>query len=168
MKSLPVLLLSFLAISTVARQASALTTFDRLPRTIEMQDSARSPKMDAVLEELISLERLLFSAQQNGDRATLERLLAEDFTWTDIVNHHKLNREKFLSQVKADDSIKDLECQDYKLKFDGPAAVLSGDCAYNIHGFLTTHVREHFTDRWIKKDGEWQIVSAETSMSNKR
>ena len=151
------LLLLFLILSVFAGQAATRTLIIRTPKAIGAQE--KSSPADPVLTELISLERLLFDAQQNGDRATLERLLAEDFTWKGVGSNHKLNRAQFLAEVKIDHSIKDLECRNHRLKFDGTATVLSGECRYDFHG---EHLSERFTDRWIKKDGEWQIVSGET------
>jgi ketosteroid isomerase-like protein len=156
----PVLLLSLSAICAPAFLTSARARSDYVPATVEQQDTARARSEDPVLAELIALERLLFNAQEHGDRATLERLLADDFTWTDAGTHRKLNRAKFFSQVKADENIRDLKCQNHKIEFHGAIAVLSGDCEYVLNDFK--HIREHFRDRWIKKDGEWQIVSGET------
>lgn len=155
-----ILLLLFLILSVFAGQAATRTLIIRTPKAVDVQE--KSSPDDAVLTELISLERLLFVAQQNGDRPALERLLAEDFTWKDVGNNRKLNRAQFLAQVKIDHSIKDLECRDHRLKFDGTTAVLSGECRYELHG---EHLRERFTDHWIKKDGEWLIVSGETIVS---
>lgn len=111
--------------------------------------------------ELIEISKKLDDAQIRGDKATIESYLTDDFVFRDVGNRKTMDRAKFLSKIKPDKSIKSYNCYDYKLSFESDQAVLSGLCEYDIRQILALHVKERFTDRFVKRDGNWKLAVAE-------
>lgn len=132
-------------------------------------DSANAPKAapsnpstESIMAEIIAIEGLASEAALKGDKATVESLLDESYTYTNLGNRKTWDRTTFLSKIKHNKSIKSFSCKDHTLSFEGDVAVVTGICEYYIQNFLvSTNVKQQFTDRLKKKDGKWKFVSSE-------
>jgi photosystem II stability/assembly factor-like uncharacterized protein len=127
-------------------------------------ESAEKPLSDAsILAELIELNNNLTGAGLRGDRATIEAYLTDDFVYRDVGNRKQMDRAKFLSKIKHDRSIRNYSCNDYRLARDGKQVTLTYVCEYDISSLLlSTHVRQRFTDRFVKHDGTWKSAGEDS------
>jgi photosystem II stability/assembly factor-like uncharacterized protein len=113
-------------------------------------------------EEIISMVEQAFNASIKGDRATIDSMLDESFTYTNLGNRKTWDRATFLSKIKRDKSIKSYHCGDYKVSFEGETASIIGICQYHVEDLLISmNVKKQFRDRLVKKDGKWKVVSSE-------
>jgi hypothetical protein len=114
------------------------------------------------LQELLKIEEIANEAFRQGDKATVDGLLDENFTYTNLGSRKTWDRATFLSKIKRDKSTQSFRCKDHKLSFDGEVAVLTGICEYHVKNFLISmDVRQQFTDRLKKKDGRWKFLSSQ-------
>lgn len=139
------------------------------------KDTSGSATQD-VLNELVDVAWLATEAQVRGDKGLMDSLLAEEFTSTggQLGGHWNWNREKFLKNVKRDDTILSYRCGEYKLNLEGEIAVLSGICEYAIEYQNTASYfsqsrilrsKAEFKHRLVKRGNKWLFVSSDTHLS---
>lgn len=118
------------------------------------------PESDAtILAELIELSKSLSAAGLRGDRAMIESYLTDDFVYRDVGNRKSMDRAKFLSKIKPDRSIRNQSCNGYRLAHEGNQVTVTYICEYDISSILlSTHVKQRFTDRFVKQNGTWKLA----------
>jgi hypothetical protein len=126
------------------------------------EGASETSPTESLMSELISVEHQISEASLKGDKATIDGLLAENYTFTNLGNRKVWDRTTYLSKIKRDKSIKSFECKDYKLRSEGEVAVVSGICEAYLQNFLISMtVTNRFTDRLRKIDGKWKFISSE-------
>jgi hypothetical protein len=126
------------------------------------ETTSDSSPTESIMAELISIENRVSEASLKGDKATIDSLLAENYTFTNLGNRKTWDRATYLSKIKRDKSVKSFECKDYKLRSEGEVAVVSGICESYVQNFLISMtVTNRFTDRLRKIGGEWKFISSE-------
>ena len=124
--------------------------------------SGSNSPTEAATAEVIALLKQAVEAGIKGDKATVDAMLDESFTYTNLGNRKTWDRVTFLSKIKHDKSIKSYECGDYQVRFEGETAVATSVCEYYVQSFLISmNVRQRFTDRLAKRDGKWKFMSEE-------
>jgi ketosteroid isomerase-like protein len=112
-------------------------------------------------QELRKLENEWLSTYISGDRATYDRIVADDFTGTDesAVNRAKEQDRALLPSVPVVNSI--AVNDEMQVRLYGETAIVTGRIVTKVkagdrelHGFTT-----RFTDTWLKRQGRWQIVA---------
>jgi ketosteroid isomerase-like protein len=113
-------------------------------------------------QELRKLENDWLSAYISGDKATYDRIVADDFTGTDesaIKRGKEQDRAAQLPAAPVPGAIALNE--DMQVRLYGETAVITGRIVtkakvgdQEITGFAT-----RFTDTWLKRQGRWQIVA---------
>jgi hypothetical protein len=110
---------------------------------------------DEVLSELTKLEDEWAQANVKGDKAALERILADEYTGGE--NSH--TKREYIDALAPDTSIKSWEIKDLTVDQDGDRAT--------VHGTLTNETSTgpqvyNFADKFVWRDHRWQAVSSQT------
>lgn len=119
-------------------------------------------------QELIKLDKEWSAAMNRGDRETLNRIVADDFT----TRNGNFNKAQYIEQAlkdKADDDLNlknaSAEQLNYSVKFKGAEmAVMThftiGKGEYKGKSFTNYNRSFHV---WMKRGGRWQVVATEST-----
>ena len=117
-----------------------------------------------VEQELMKLEQDWTNANVKADVAVLDRILADDYTWTDN-DAVVWTKAQNLAVIKSGESvISSMVTDDMKVRIYGDAAVVTG--RNTNKGMLKgkdISGQERWTDTWIKRDGRWRCVATHSS-----
>jgi hypothetical protein len=111
---------------------------------------------DEVLAQLTKLEEEWAEANVKGDKAALERILADEYVGSD----YGQNKREYIDTLTHDPSIKSWELSDGTVELDGDRATYKGT--------LTTETTKGtevygFTDKFVWRDNRWQAVASKTT-----
>lgn len=133
------------------------------PITTSTSITTEITSQPASLDELVALIKKLIDAGLDGERSLIDSYLADDYVWRDVGNRKTMDRAKFLSKVKRDKSIRNYSCGSYKMSSEGALTSISYVCEYDISSIVVAnHVRQSFTDRFIRVNGAWKLTSEDT------
>src|SRR5213595_3405896 len=125
---------------------------------------ARAQATNATEQEIIILEQAATDAQFKKDRATLERLLADDYLYTHS-NGSVLNKAQEIAEsMSSDVQWTDSKFADLKVRVFGDVAVLTG--RQTIQGTAKGYVPgpRRITDIFVKRSGHWQWVGGQATL----
>jgi hypothetical protein len=117
---------------------------------------------DADSRALLQLEDDWASALVKRDRVVFERLLADGFVYTE--NDQMMDRATVLNSVVAGlDTVVAARNEGMVVHRYGPvSAVVTGWLVVGGRGASGEFRRRYrFTDTWVKRGGQWQIVAAQ-------
>jgi ketosteroid isomerase-like protein len=116
------------------------------------------PLQNNVGQELGRLEDEWLSAYLRGDKATFDRIVADDFTGTDESGKVRSKaEERALVQAVPASVNASLTAEDVQVRVYGDTAVVTGRIVSRVQGNLNFQSR--FTDTFVKRDGRWQVVA---------
>jgi len=122
------------------------------------------PKSGSVEQELINLEQEWGDANVKADVAFLDRILAEDWVFTDPDGVVWTKAQNLAALKSGEDVVTSMVPNDMKARVYGDAAVVTGGNTTketfkgkDISGLY------RWTDTWIKKAGRWQCVATHAS-----
>ena len=129
--------------------------------------SAVSAQMGKVEQQVLQAEKDRFAAMVKGDRAALEKLLADDLTYTHSTALLE-NKEQFLKSVTSGNidyvSIVPSEA-DWKIRVNGNTAVVNGVAAVNvIDTGKDRKIRIRFTTVQANRGGAWQLLAWQSTV----
>jgi ketosteroid isomerase-like protein len=129
--------------------------------------SAVSAQMDKVEQQVLQAEKDRFAAMVKGDRAALEKLLADDLTYTHSTALLE-SKEQFLKSVTSGNidyvSIVPSEA-DWKIRVNGNTAVVNGVAAVNvIDTGKDRKIRIRFTTVQANRGGAWQLLAWQSTV----
>src|SRR5262245_29679081 len=138
---------------------------DRIPQTPFQVPSTHTGKHQPMTsddeQELRKLENDWLSVYISGDKATYDRLVADDFTGIDesAVKRSKEQDRALLPAAPAPGGI--LLNEDMQVRLYGETAVITGRIVaktkvgdQEIPSFVS-----RFTDTWLKRQGRWQVFA---------
>ena len=131
------------------------------PSTNASPAPAISPGAENTDQVLTKLENEWVAAIVKKDTATIDRLLAEDFSGT--------TDDTIYSKADAIEDVKtgrheSLELDNIKIRTFGDAAVVTmGQTEKSQHGNIDFSGHYLFTDVWAKKNGQWFAVASHGS-----
>lgn len=128
------------------------TTVKKTEKTNEAEREVRN----------LALER--DEALRQRDAATLERLLADDFTYTDSSGRVQ-DKAQLIASIKSTDlAIESFASDDIQVRIYGETAVLVASAMIKgrCRGQEFTEQYRH-TDVWVKRSGNWQMVAAQAT-----
>jgi len=141
---------------------------------VPAQNSGGASKQPTNLEqELMRLETEFYEAYTKGDAATIERLLAEDYTHNDIRGGFK-SRAAYMMYINAlSDSIKSgamkidsSNLDDLRVRVYGDTAVVTGRwSARGQRGGKEDSEQLRFVNVWVKQNGRWQAVAGQVTLA---
>jgi Domain of unknown function (DUF4440) len=114
---------------------------------------------EGLRQELVRIEHQLAKAAIEGDRATIDRLLADEFM--QFEDGKSYSKAWFLKNAKPLKHVKAVDIENTKVSLDGGSATLTG--IYVIHIQNSPTRRDRFINKYVKTDGRWQMSSAHMS-----
>jgi len=129
--------------------------------------SAVSAQMGKMEQQVLQAEKDRFAAMVKGDRAALEKLLADDLTYTHSTALLE-SKEQFLKSVTSGNidyvSIVPNEA-DWKIRINGNTAVVNGVAAVNvIDTGKDRKIRIRFTTVQANRGGAWQLLAWQSTV----
>jgi ketosteroid isomerase-like protein len=123
-----------------------------------------APSDTGIEETIVQLERDWVAAIQKRDAVALERLLADDFVGTSPNSHI------YLKSMAIDD-LASGRYQVTSMTLDESSANVYGDTAVAFtrqteiskYGDQDTSGHYHFTNVWLRRNGEWKVVASHGS-----
>jgi len=127
---------------------------------------------DQTADEIKRLAHDLLDAGRRRDRATLERLLADDF----LIAGWQPGGGLADKQVYLDDMLRPIEIQEGSFKFDRWRVRIHGDdialvnCILDIRAVVEGHpwgAEVLVSDVWVKEPIGWRVLARHTSPVNR-
>ena len=119
--------------------------------------SAQTGKSD---QEVLQAEKDRFAAMVKGDRAALQKLLADDLTYTHSSALFE-SKEQFIKSVTSGtiDYVSIVPSEsDWKVRVDGNTAIVNGVAAVNvIDTGKDLKIKIRYTTIHTKRSGSWQL-----------
>ena len=135
-----------------------------IPAAVLLAQTAALPKTAGPEQELLDLELAWSSALVSVDIAFLDRILADDLSWTDPSGVVWTKAQTLASLKSGEDIISSLKSDDMKVRVYGNAAVVTGrdEIKEKLRGKDVSGLYR-WTDTWIKTAGRWQCVATHAS-----
>src|SRR5438552_18974879 len=120
-----------------------------------------------VSEELRKLVQAWDRADLAGDTATLDRLLADEFSF--VGGESKAQYLASLKSKPADLTIESAVSTDVQVQVSGSTAVVTGlDTISGTNKGKAYTNRWLYMDVWVRRSGRWQCVKTYSSLANKK
>ena len=121
-------------------------------------------KSASVQQELIKLENEWAKSVVKLDLAFMERILADDYTWTDPEGKIHTKAEEIASIKSGQGVVTSCVSDDVKVRVYGDAAVVTGITTQKgmVEGKEVSG-QFRWTDTWVKIAGRWQCVADHVS-----
>ena len=121
--------------------------------------SAIGPNNPTILKYICESERGWAASVATGDASTVERILADDFIGVHPSGKHYKKAEMVAGTPKAPEIFASNEVNDVVVRFYGNTAIAQGSETWRKkNGDRGQFI---WTDTWLKRNGQWQIVAAE-------
>lgn len=123
--------------------------------------SAKTHGESAVLAELKELESQMTNASIKGDKDTLTRILADDYTGTGADGKF-YNKTQTLYSTEAMPSVT-------SWSIDNPRLLSRGETSATLSAVITFRSgsgleRQQITDTYVRRDGRWQLVASQSTL----
>jgi hypothetical protein len=132
-----------------------------LTLTLVVAPQARADEMPA---DLRLAAEAFDVAQHSGNRAELERLVADDYRLFGSDGTAQ-TKEQFIADFTSPTfDIDPFTIEEFDARIYGDTAILTGRVALSgtsSGNRFTVNLR--FSDLWVKRDGQWQVVFAQTT-----
>jgi Domain of unknown function (DUF4440) len=156
---------TILAVATLMAMLSLCNLTDKLkPEAKPGPEKAPAASLDrnAVLAELLKLEKTLTDASLNGDIATLAPYIADDYSGAGIDGRSQ-NKNQLLAATKPEKNIRSWTITEAQLvSLDEESAVLN--YVQNVTGRNGRSARARVIDTFVRRDGRWQIKSEQQTL----
>lgn len=115
-----------------------------------------------VAGELTQIEHRLVKAWLDGDRKTVESILASDWSVIDLTGHVLTKAQVMKEFGSGDRKIESGSVDDLSIRVFGDTAVVTGRSvlAGSYQGKRAS-VTQRFTDVFVKREGRWQAVASQ-------
>ena len=115
---------------------------------------------DADVHRILRLEDQWADALPRRDGAFFQKLLAKGFIYTE--NDHMMGREELLRELtRGSDRVTAAHNERMRVHTFGSTAVVTGWLDVRSEGpGGRQHRRYRFTDTWVRRNDEWQLVAA--------
>lgn len=125
------------------------------------QQRATELKPDVLLAELKDVEGKMTEANIKGDKATLERMLADDYIAI-AADGKPYNKAQTLASMEPADSVTSWSIDGAKLlSYGRDAATLTGIITFKTREMVE---RQQFTDTFVRRDGRWQAFASQSTV----
>jgi len=126
---------------------------------VEQSDSAAK-------DELIQIERELAVAWPKGDKQTIDRILAPDWSVTNALGQvqtkDQVMRDAFQSDILK---VKSASVDEIKVRLFGNTAIVTGrSVSEGLYVGKSFSATLRFTDVFVKRKRHWQVVASHASV----
>ena len=112
------------------------------------------------MDEIIALEDQRIAAMTNGDVETLEKILADDLSYTHSTARVETKAEFIANITSARTKYQSIERDDVKVSQYGDTAVVTGLAKFHVNANGNDiKFQARFTDVYAKRDGVWRMVA---------
>ena len=134
---------------------------------VMMLSSFASAQTGKAEQQVLQAEKDRFAAMVKGDRAALEKLLADDLTYTHSTALME-TKEQFIKSVTSGNidyvSIVPSE-SDWKIRVNGNTAIVNGLAAVNVMDTgKDRKIRIRFTTVQTNRDGAWMLSAWQSTV----
>ncbi len=155
----------FIAVLAAATSSLAL---DQTTDNKATQNTTRGQQISNLEREILRMEREFAVATMRNDMAALDRIMADDYTFTDSSGTVRTKTQMLadLAQVLAQANvmnvykIESINPDELKVRVYGDSAVVTGRTrlkAYTADQSISDQYR--FKRVWVKREGHWQLVA---------
>jgi hypothetical protein len=131
------------------------------PQTTAAPAAAASAAAQDVEQTIAQLEKDWVAAIVKKDTATLNRLLASEFAGTSPTAHTYTKSEAIADINNAKYVVDKMDLDEVSVNVYGTTAVsFTSQEEKSKYAGQDTSGHYHFTDVWVKKDGNWQAVAS--------
>ena len=124
--------------------------------------SAQTPR--SAEQELMALDQAFNDAQVKKDRATLERLWADDYSYTHS-NGAVMNKAQDIADTMSGDMTwTAATLDDLEVKLFGDVGIVTGRLTMQGAAKAYASGPRRFTDIFVKRNGRWQLVGGQTTL----
>ena len=125
---------------------------------------AYSQAPDANEQAVLKAYRALDQAQFKKDRASMERLMANDYSYTHSNGAVNDKASDIKETMSEDIKWTDTKSADLKVRTYGNVAVVTGQVT--LTGSAKNYVPgpRRFTEIWVKRDGRWKNIGGQTTL----
>lgn len=121
-------------------------------------------KAPSAEQVLLQLEKQWADANVKADVAFLDKILADDWTWTDADGVVWTKAQSLMVMKSGEDVISLFVVEDMKARVYGDAAVVTGrSTSKEIFKGKDISGTYAWTDTWIKRAGQWRCVATHAS-----
>ena len=124
--------------------------------------STASKQAGGVTSELTQIEHRIVKAWLEGDRATVDSILAADWSVIDLTGRVLTKAQVMQELGSGERRIESGSVDDLKIRTFGDVAIVTGRSvlAGSYQGKRASVV-QRFTDVFTKRDGRWQVVASQ-------
>ena len=125
---------------------------------------AYSQTANATEQEVLKAFHALDDANIKKDRATMERMMADDYVYTHSNGTVANKAQDIAETMSADSKWTASKTDDLKVRIYGDVAIVTGlqILTGSAKGYISGPRR--FTDLWIRRGGRWQNVGGQTTL----
>ena len=115
-------------------------------------------------QAVLKAYRALDAAQFTKDRASMERLMADDYSYTHSNGRVSDKAAEIKENMSDDIKWTDTKSDDLKVRTYGNVAVVTGQLT--LRGSAKKYVPgpRRITEIWVQRDGRWQSVGGQTTL----
>jgi hypothetical protein len=126
----------------------------------QAQAKERERTSDSDVHRLLRLEDAWAAGLSKRDGVLFQKLLAKGFVYTE--NDQSVGRDALLRDLtRGTDRVSSAHNEGMQVHSFGSTAVVTGWLVVRGRGIDGPFDRRYrFTDTWVRRDGEWQIVAA--------
>ncbi len=126
--------------------------------------SAQNSGTDKVADEILRIDALRFAAMTRGDLLELNRILADDLTYTHLTGVTESKKE-FLAGIESGNlKYVSIESDDTRARVYADSAIINGRARVKV---ISRGQEQSFTIRYIdvyvRRVGKWQMVAWQSS-----
>ena len=116
-------------------------------------------RKDTRRQQIEKVEAERAAARKNGNKNVLDKLVADDFTET-----NRNGRVLSKSDMLAEQAVQNLRVDDTQIRIYDDTAIVTGRASYISREGAAVATR--FTRVWVRRKGNWQLVSHHGSTIN--
>ena len=124
----------------------------------------RAQTANATEQEVLKAYHSLDEASIKKDRATMERMMADDYVYTHSNGTVTSKTEEIAETMSADTKWTASKLDSSKVRIYGDVAVVSG--VQTLTGSAKGYVSgpRRITDLWVRRNGRWQTVGGQSTI----
>jgi ketosteroid isomerase-like protein len=136
-----------------------LIAFALLPIRVAAQVTAERGGEEATIRQL---EHDWETALVRGDQATINRIVAEDCVFISSTGEKMTKAEADVDRANSTVQLSTTPQMDIRI-FGNVAVVVGMNIETSTYGGLNTSGRYRWTDVFVRRNGRWQVVSAQST-----
>jgi ketosteroid isomerase-like protein len=129
-----------------------------------LASAAQSQTGNSPEQEILQAFHTLDNASIKKDRATMERMMADDFAYTHSNGAVNNKAQEIQESTSADSKWTASKMDNLRVRIYGDVAVITG--VQTLTGSAKGYVSgpRRLTDLWVKRNGRWQSIGGQSTI----